>query len=192
MIVEDIVELEESSGYSLSGSFTPDLVFSKLWLMRKLAEIQPRISTMYVLGAWYCNLAILLNQFQKPQVDLVINVEINRKFLRIGQKILQQMGADRVEYMLKDANDVDYRQLDRDSVVVNTSLTDMQGRDWFDRIAPGTVVVLQGRDHDANRNFHSANDIQRRFTLSTVLYAGGLALKDPQTEYTRFMIIGVK
>lgn len=192
MIVEDIAELEESSGYSLAGSFTPDLVFSKLWLMRKLAEIQPRISTMYVLGAWYCNLAILLNQFQKPQVDLVINVETNSKFLRTGQKILQQMGADSVEYMLKDANDVDYRQLDRNSVVVNTSLTDMQGRDWFDRIAPGTVVALQGRDHDANRNFHSANDIQRRFTLSTVLYAGGLALKDPETEYTRFMTIGVK
>jgi len=185
-------EIVESSGYSLAGSFTPDLVFSKLWLMRELAMIKPRISSMYVLGAWYCNLAILLNQFQKPQVDVVINVETNREFLRTGQKILRKFGADNVEYMLKDANDIDYQQVNRNSVVVNTSLTDMQGREWFDRIPPGTVVALQGRDHDANRNFHSAQDIQRRFALSKVLYAGGLALEDPETEYTRFMTIGVK
>ena len=112
--------------------------------------------------------------------------------MRTGQKILRKFGADNVEYMLKDANDIDYQQVDRNSVVVNTSLTDMQGREWFDRIPPGTVVALQGRDHDANRNFHSAQDIQRRFALSKVLYAGGLALEDPETEYTRFMTIGVK
>jgi hypothetical protein len=94
--------------------------------------------------------------------------------------------------MLKDANDLDYQQVDDRSVVVNTSLTDMKGRSWFDRIPPGTLIVLQGRDHVVNRNFYSAKDIQKRFPLSQVLYSGELNLEDPETNYTRYMIIGKK
>jgi len=185
-------EIIESSGYSLEGSFTQDLVFSKYWLMRELAAIQPEISTMYVLGSWYGNLALFLNRYGQPQVDHIINVETNQEFLKTGKKMLDQAGADNVEYMLKDANDLDYQQIDDRSVVVNTSLTDMQGRSWFDRIPPGTLVALQGRDHDANRNFHSAKDIQKRFPLSQVLYSGVLNLEDPETNYTRYMTIGKK
>lgn len=185
-------EITESSGYSLEGSFTPDLVFSKFWLMRELAQIQPEISTMYILGSWYGNLALFLTRYGQPQVDHIINVEINPEFLKTGKKLLDQMGADRVEYMLKDANDLDYRQLDSNSAVVNTSLTDMQGQEWFERIPPGTLVALQGRDRNANQNFRSARDIQKRFPLKQVLYAGELDLEDPETEYTRYMTIGKK
>lgn len=192
MILEDIFALDESSGYSFEGSFTSDLVFSKLWLIRELAKIQPRISTMYVLGSWYGNLAVLLTLYPKIQVDEIINVETDSEFLKGSQRILNRVGADNVEYMLKDANDLDYRQLDRDGVVVNTSLTDMPGTDWFRNIPPGTLVVLQARDHDPGQQFRSAEDIEQKFPLSQVLYSGSLDLEDPETEYTRFMTIGIK
>lgn len=192
MILEDIFALDESSGYSLEGSFTTDLVFSKLWLIRELAKIQPRVGTMYVLGSWYGNLAVLLTLYSQVKVDEIINVETDTEFLKGSQRILNQVGADNVEYMLKDANDLDYRQLDRNGVVVNTSLTDMQGTDWFKNIPTGTLVVLQARDNDPGEQFHSPEDIQQRFPLSQVLYSGGLELEDPETEYTRFMTIGVK
>lgn len=192
MKIQEVSSLEESSGYSLEGSFTPDLVFSKYWLMRELANIKPHISTMYVLGSWYGNLALFLTRYGEPEVDHIINVETNPEFLKTGKQLLDQFGAGNVEYMLKDANDLDYRQIDNNSVVVNTSLTDMQGRDWFDRIPTGTLVVLQGRDHDPNRNFRSVEDIQKRFPLSQVLYSGELELEDPETEYTRYMVIGIK
>ena len=32
-------DIFESSGYSLEGSYTPDLVFSKLWLARELKSV---------------------------------------------------------------------------------------------------------------------------------------------------------
>ncbi len=192
MILEDIFALGESSGYSLQGSFTPDLVFSKLWLIRELAKIQPRISTMYVLGAWYGNLAVLLTLYPKIQVNEIINVETDPEFLKGSQRILNQVGADNVEYMLKDANDLDYRQLDSDGVVVNTSLTDMSGTDWFGNIPEGTLVVLQARNNDPSERFHRLEDIQQKFPLSQVLYSGSLDLEDPETQYTRFMTIGIK
>jgi hypothetical protein len=102
------------------------------------------------------------------------------------------VGADNVKYMLADANQLDYRQLGNSGAVINTSLTDMPGRAWFLNIPAGTLVVLQGRDHDPNRNFSSTQDIVDQFPLSQVLYHGRMQLRDPETEYTRYMVIGRK
>jgi hypothetical protein len=68
----------------------------------------------------------------------------------------------------------------------------MPGRAWFLSIPDGTLVVLQGRDHDPNLNFSSTQDIIDRFPLSEVLYHGRMQLRDPETEYTRYMVIGRK
>lgn len=192
MILDEIFAISESSGYSLEGSFTPDLVFSKLWLIRELAKIQPNVGTMYVLGSWYGNLALLLRRYPQVQVDQIINVETDPEFLKGSKSILAHADADHVDHMLKDANQLDYRQLGNDGVVVNTSLTDMPGTDWFKHIPPGTLVALQARDQDPGEQFHSAQDIQQKFPLSQVLYSGELELEDPETQYTRFMTIGVK
>lgn len=192
MILKDIFALDESSGYSLAGSFTPDLVFSKLWLIRELANIAPDLDTVYVLGSWYGNLALLLNRYPQVQVDKIVNVETDPQFLKGSKRILNQAGVDNVEHMLKDANQLDYRQLGPNSAVINTSLTDMKGTNWFKRIPAGTLVAMQARDHDPGQPFGSAEDIEQKFPLSQVLYSGQLDLEDPETEYTRFMVIGTK
>lgn len=192
MILEDIYALDESSGYSLEGSFTPDLVFSKLWLIRELANIAKQVDTVYALGSWYGNLALLLDRDPKLQVRKVINVETDPKFLKGSKELLGKHGVDNVEYMLKDANDLDYRQLGRRGVVVNTSLTDMPGTAWFENIPQGTLVAMQARDNDPGEQFDSPADIEQKFPLSQVLYSGSLDLEDPETPYTRFMVIGIK
>lgn len=187
-----IRDLAESSGYSLQGSFTPDLVFSKLWLLNQLSQITDHVPVMYVLGSWYGNLAVLIRRFRQIDVDKIINVDPDQKFLKGSQCLLTQQGADHVQHMLADANDIDYRQLGNSGCVVNTSLTDMPGREWFDHIPTGTLVALQARDHDPGQQFHSADDIQEKFPLGKVLYSGSLDLTDPETEYARFMTIGIK
>lgn len=192
MILEDIYALDESSGYSLEGSFTPDLVFSKLWLIRELANITNEVDTVYALGSWYGNLALLLDRDPKIQVGRVINVETDPKFLTGSKELLSRHGVRNVEYMLKDANELDYRQLGRRGVVVNTSLTDMPGTAWFENIPPGTLVAMQARDNDPGEQFTSPADIEQKFPLSQVLYSGSLDLKDPETRYRRFMVIGIK
>lgn len=192
MILEDIYALDESSGYSLEGSFTPDLVFSKLWLIRELANITNQVDTVYALGSWYGNLALLLDRDPKIQVGRVINVETDPKFLKGSKELLSKHSVRNVEYMLKDANELDYRQLGRRGVVVNTSLTDMPGTDWFENIPEGTLVAMQARDNDPGEQFGSPADIEQKFPLSQTLYSGSLDLEDPETEYRRFMVIGIK
>jgi hypothetical protein len=126
------------------------------------------------------------------QADKIVLVEKNKKFLSTSKKLLDLSGADNVEYMLEDSNKLDYHQLGKAGVVINTSLTDMQGRSWFLNIPDGTLVVMQARDHDPNRNFSSTQDIVDRFPLKEVLYHGSMKLRDPETEYTRYMVIGRK
>jgi hypothetical protein len=192
MKINEVYNLEESSGYSLEGSYTPDLVFSKLWLIRELGKITDHVDVMYVLGAWYSNLAMLLTVAPKVDVDKIINVETDKEFLQVGKKMLAQRGVDNVEFMLKDANDLNYQQLTDRSAVVNTSLIDIPGTDWFTNIPAGTMVVLQARDHVEDKQFRNPEDIQQTFPLDQVLYSGSLELEDPETEYTRFMVIGIK
>jgi hypothetical protein len=184
--------LDESSGYSLAGSFTRDLTASKVWLLSELERIQQDFSAVYILGAWYGNLALYMTLEGRIQADKIVLVEKDKKFLFTSKKLLDLANADNVEYMLEDSNKLDYRQLGKAGVVINTSLTDMSGRSWFLNIPNGTLVVMQGRDHDPNKNFESTQDIVDRFPLSQVLYHGRMQLRDPETEYTRYMVIGRK
>ena len=196
MILQDFLthqsNLDESSGYSLAGSFTRDLIASKVWLLQELARIAPQVGTVYVLGSWYGNLGVLLALDPVIKYKKLINVETDQKFLQASKRIHDYLGMGNTEYMLADANELDYRQLGSDGVVINTSLTDMPGQAWFDNIPKGALVVLQSRDHDPGNEAHSTQDIIDRYPLTEVIYDGQLKLEDPETKYTRYMVIGVK
>ena len=184
--------LSESSGYSLAGSFTRDLTISKVWLLQELGNIAPRVGTVYCLGSWFGNTSLYMHLQPAFKHGKVINVDVNADMLRQSRRMLRHIGATNVEHMQADANELDYRQLGPDGVVINTSLTDMPGRGWFDNIPPGTLVALQARDHDPGQRFNDTDDILKRYPLSQVLYTGALDLTDPETDYTRFMVIGRK
>jgi hypothetical protein len=51
---------------------------------------------------------------------------------------------------------------------------------------------MQARDQVDDEQFKTPEDIEQKFPLSQVLYSGSLDLEDPETEYTRFMVIGKK
>jgi hypothetical protein len=194
VIIKEILThlVNESSGYSLKGSFTHDLIKSKVWLLDRLARIAPKVDTIYVLGSWYGNLGVLLALDPVIKYKQLINVETNQKFLQASERIHNKLGMGNTEYMLKDANDLDYRQLGQGGVVINTSLTDMPGQAWFDHIPEGTLVIMQSRDNDPGNEAHSTQDIIERFPLSEIIYDGELKLQDPETTYTRYMVIGIK
>ena len=171
---------------------TRDLTASKVWLLSELEQIQQQYTAIYILGSWYGNTALYMTLQPRIQADRIILVEKNPEFLSTSQQLLDMAGADNVEYMLADANRLDYRQLGDSGCVINTSLTDMPGRAWFLNIPPGTIVAMQARDRDPGQQYHSTQDIVDRFPLSKVLYHGRMGLRDPETEYNRFMVIGIK
>ena len=189
-------ELTESSGYTLAGSYTPDLVFSKLWLTQELERVLNTqgidlVPVAYILGSWYSNLSTILRKSNTP-IQHIVDVERNKQWLKTGQQIQQHMNIDNVEYMAADANNLDYRQLQDPGVVINTGTNDIADLGWFDNIPSGTIVVLQGRDQVKNNGVVSPDELIERFPLETVLYQGTMDLEDPETEYRRSMAIGIK
>ena len=161
-------------------------------MLDELARIQDKFSLVYILGSWYGNLSLYMKLSPVVRSDKIINVETDPGFVAQSRRMLDHIGAKNVQHMIKDANDIDYRQLEPDGVIINTSLTDMPGRDWFDNIPSGTLVALQARDHDPGQKFSGPQDILDKFPMREILYQGELDLQDPETSYTRFMVIGRK
>ena len=178
------MRLREFTPDTLAGSFDRGLIFNKLWLIHELAKIKHTFSTIYILGSWYGNLSILL---ARSDIDYkhIVNVDTDAKRVRQGQAIAKQMHvADRIEPMVADANELDYRQLDSNGLVINCSIHDMPNSGWFDHIPRGVMVALQSRtdvDHDINS-----------YALKTILYDGTKQLADPETEYTSLLRIGIR
>jgi hypothetical protein len=51
---------------------------------------------------------------------------------------------------------------------------------------------MQARDNVDSTPFYSTQDILKKFPLNDVLYQGEIDLQDPETTYTRYMVIGRK
>lgn len=189
----------ESSGYSLAGSYTDDLVISKIWLAHELARILKQqdiesVPVAYMLGSWYGNQSTILRKMGVP-IDTIIDVEKNKQWLEQGQQIQKALGLTGIKSMNADANRIDFRQLANPGLVINTSTNDMPDHGWFDHIPEGTLVVLQGRDHQPRGSEHvyrSPEEILELYPLENVLYKGSRHLQDPETKYNRHMVIGIK
>ena len=178
------MKLLEFSPLTLRGSFESGLILNKLWLLHELEKIQDQFGTIYILGSWYGNMSILLSK-SNIQYDHIVNVDQNPRVVRGAQRIARILHIDdKIEPMIKDANRLDYRQLDPDGLVINTSCHDMDNRGWFDHIPQGVLVALQSRDdvdHDLDQ-----------YDLSQTLYQGTRSAQDPETRYTSVLRIGIK
>ena len=178
------MRLVEFSPLTLQGSFESGLILNKLWLLHELQKIQDQFSTIYILGSWYGNMSLLLAKSQ-IQYDHIVNVDLDAAVVRGSQRIAHAMGLDdRIEPMVRDANELDYRQLDQNGLVINTSCHDMENRGWFDHIPQGVLVALQSRD-DVDENLSE-------YDLSRTLYQGTRSAQDPETDYRSVLRIGVK
>jgi hypothetical protein len=178
------MKLLEFSPSTLQGSFESGLILNKLWLIHELKKIQDQFSTIYVLGSWYGNMSILLNR-SGIEYDHIVNVDRDPRVVRGAQRIARILDIDdRIEPMIKDANELDYRQLYEDGLVINTSCHDMENRGWFDHIPAGVLVALQSRD-DVNHDLGE-------YDLSQTLYQGSRSARDPETRYASVLRIGVK
>lgn len=177
------MKLLEFSPLTLHGSFERGLILNKLWLIHELRKIQDQFSTIYILGSWYGNMSILLAK-SGIQYNHIVNVDQDVSVTREARRIGRMLNIDNIEYMAKDANRLNYQQLDPDGLVINTSCHDMENRGWFDHIPAGVLVALQSRD--------DVDDDLSAYDLSQTLYQGKRLARDPETHYRSLLRIGVK
>lgn len=191
MLANDIVT--EVNHNTLPDSFARNLIRGKLWLALHLLKFQDRFDTIYVLGSWYGNMAMVLSRLP-ISYQQIVNVDLDANALRQGQKLNRQFDVDGVKAMRANANDLDYRRLGRRGAVINTSVTNMSGAGWFDNIPPGTTVAMLARDNDpdARNQITSVKQLTQQFPLSDIQYQGQLRDQDPETDFDHLLVIGRK
>jgi hypothetical protein len=196
IINEILTPLVELSPDTLTGSKSSSLNLERFWAIATLSQIKNNFDTIYILGSWYSNVALLLFMLNKyVTFDQIINVDTNANALRVGQRRLAKLGLDnKTEPMLKDANELDYQQLGPNGLVINLSCHNIKGQSWLDHIPKGTMLVLQARNHDpgAVNQYKNFAQFDQALTLSQTLHQDTLSLTDSDGVYEQYMIIGVK
>lgn len=185
--------INESSPDTLRGSFSKDLVLSKLWVCKELVNLDlVKFDTIYILGSWYANMSLFLVD-RYFDFDHCYNIDWDREKTEQASHILKCMQlSDKIHTVRADANSVKFTG-DR-ILVINTSTNDISGRDWLDHIPKGAVVVLQGKNHQEDSNGIDTYDkFIRAYPLTKTEFTGFITLDDVRGDpYQRFMKIGIK
>ena len=183
-------EVTEASPNTLEGSFTPDLVESKTWLAEMLAKglKGKNAGTIYVLGSWYGNMGIFLQQ-AGVKFDKLVLIEPNEKWLMHSKELLDTLNDEgKLVLIHQKAEDAVY---EKPGVVINTSCNET-GPVFLTKLPDNMLCLLQARNNNENTLFptEQMEDFIDYFPLEKVYYTGEKQLEDPEINYTRFMKIG--
>jgi hypothetical protein len=183
-------EVTEASPNTLEGSFTPDLVESKTWLAEMLAKglKGKNAGTIYVLGSWYGNMGIFLQQ-AGIKFDKLVLIEPDEDALMRSKDLLQQIGDEgKLILIHQKAEDAVY---EKPGVVINTSCNET-GPVFLTKLPDNMLCLLQARNNNENTLFPTEDeeDFIDYFPLETVYYTGKKQLEDPEINYVRYMKIG--
>lgn len=182
--------LKEDSPNTFEGSFTKDLIFSKLWLCSELGKAMAKFDknnfdTAIILGSWYGNIVPILN-LHPIQIQQLILVDIDAGCINTSRRLLSQHGS--IRFINGDANRLRYRLKNPSSVLfINTSCNDMDDLGWYGKIPPDAIVCLQSRsDHE------SLEEMDGKYPMSATAFLGSRSFRDPTESYHRHMKIGKK
>ena len=184
--------LLEVSPKTIEGSFTLDLIKSKMWLSRILKKILKNKSaeTIYILGSWYGNLILFLEQAD-IKFEHIVLVDTNIDHLKKSRAFFKKLyDQGKITLLHQPAEQLSY---DKNSIVINCSSNEMSVN-WLENIPRNTLVVIQGRNNASNviTSTDNLEDFDRLFPLSKTILLSEKMLEDPETDYTRFMKIGLK
>jgi hypothetical protein len=190
--IDETVEepIIEASPDTLEGSFTPDLVESKEWLCEKLAKglKGKNAGTIYVLGSWYGNMGIFLQQ-AGVKFDKLVLVEPDEEALMRSKKLLEPLNDDGKLILLhQNAEDVVF---DKPGIIINTSCNET-GPVFLTKVPKGMLCALQARNNfdDVLISTDDLQEFDELFPLEKTYYTGEKELIDTEIDYTRFMKIG--
>lgn len=183
--------LDEESPNTLNGSFTEDLVNSKKWLCKKLKQIlgNQNLGKLYVLGSWYGNLGIYLQDFDLKFNTLAL-VELDKKLLTKSKDLLQNLyDENRLQLINKDATQMSFKE---PCAIINCSSNEMN-KDWLNNVPKNSLVCIQARNNIDTGviRTETLSDFNEEFPLRKTLYLNSKTFKDPKKIYERFLKIGL-
>lgn len=178
-------------------SFSHGQIASKLWLCEKLEPYINENASIAILGSWVNVLGFMLLTRRPNHYSHVHGIDIDLNAVEQANKICNYWyieGIQRSECV--DASMFDTQGYD---VVINCSSEHMENNDWFNNIAPNTLICIQSSNViDANEPWLVKNpsntfeSFMEKYPLSVGIYSGILPIRYADSGYDRYMTIGIK
>lgn len=172
----DSVSLEE-----IRDAFRLKQIQSKSWMMDKI-KILDKTKPVLVIGSWLGFTSLCLRKLGFQNItETDPDARLNKLACHLNRHWPNFI------HLNEDVNNID---ISKYGIIVNTSCEHIADNTWYDRIVPGTKLVLhsnnlQGYDHvNTCENIH---EMLLKYPMD-VEYSGCLNLE----QYTRFMLIGTK
>ena len=138
-------------------AFSSGQIGSKIWLCKELEKLNWSSELTYIYGGWHGITAFLLLSRGKFQVKKIRSLDLDPTCEAIADMINENWVWQEWKFkaFTQDCNNYEGQYGD---LIINTSTEHFETMDWFDKIKPGTRVVLQGNNmpHDDHR-IHSDN-----------------------------------
>ena len=177
-----------------TDAFASGQIDSKLWACRELERLEWTSELTHIYGGWYGVLAFLLLSREQFKVTKIASYDMDPTCESIADMINENWVSKAWQFK---AYTVDCNQTvtGAPDLVINTSTEHFSSLAWFDAIAPGTRVVLQGNNmpHDDHVVYSkSLTEFKELYNITDVAYEGSLEFNYPTWSFTRYMIIGTK
>jgi hypothetical protein len=165
---------------------------SKAWLVTILKEHCPANANVYIFGGWIGILASMM--FQHLPVKKIRSIDLDPWCEKIADTVNKpyEMDGWRFKALTADMCHYDYNWGIPSHVVVNTSsehITQEQYDLWYNRICPGSLVVVQGNDYFSCSEHVRCSKNLKEFEQMNYVYNPVFTGQFHTNEYTRFMSI---
>lgn len=171
---------------------------SKIWLVKKLEQVIEQndltFSDTHVLGSWLGLLGMIMYSRGFP-FEHLHNYDLSERSIEKSKTFLDSLRVTgRLTQTQQDVNLLTYSN---DNILVcNTSVDNIEGDEWFNRIPAGALVALQTRSGnnviDEVNVCNSLAEFEQQFSLSETFYTGSKYFCYPEFSYYRYMLIGIK
>lgn len=177
------LHLDEERLNTLEGSMSNDQIVSRLWMSKKLKETKLPINRCVVLGSWYGILPYVLNKYNN--IDEIVAIDSEPGCVNVSQEL-----NPTIRHIVKDCNKLKYNGAD---CVINPSINNIEGIDWYNNIPKGTLCLFQTEDVELGKGCpKNLQELKEKYPLREYLYEGKMRTKDSEGKFTRTMVIGYK
>lgn len=183
-------------------AFSLGQLASKAWLLAHLMAVAPRSAqTAALLGCWIGSMVPMLHQ--NHSIGRVYGIDVDPHSIALAEEFNQELVNDnwRFKGVVADIDLLDCADMQfqtggeliecKPDWVINTSCEHMSTH-WFETVDTDQLIIMQTNnspDFEGHINTcDSVSDMQTKYPLSNVLYAGELITP----AYTRYMQIGYR
>jgi hypothetical protein len=175
-------------------AFANGQIDSKLWLCRELENLNWHSNLTRIYAGWYGITGFLLLSRERFNVNRIESYDLDPACESISDMINENWVIKEWKFKAYTGNCNNILPGNPD-LIINTSTEHFDSMTWFDNIPRGTRVIVQGNDMPhADHVVHSntLDDFMDLYPLTSIDYHGSLDFVYPDSQFTRYMMIGTK